>query len=140
MRGTATVAALPSFLALALFTFAAEPILRIIYGEYYVAGYSILITLSLGHLVNVWSGSCGYVLMMTGHQIAMMKISILSGAISVALAFLLVPGFGGFGAAASVSIGLVIQNLLMLFAVRRYLGIWTQIDISLLWRQDSRAS
>jgi len=139
LRATATVAALPALFALALFIFAAEPILRIIYGEYYAAGASILILLSLGQLVNVWCGSCGYVLMMTGHQIAMMKISILCGAISVALAFYLIPGFGGPGAAASVSTGLIIQNLLMLFAVRRHLGIWTQIDIRLAWQQLSRS-
>jgi O-antigen/teichoic acid export membrane protein len=72
--------------------------------------------------------------MMTGHQVAMMKISILCGVISVALAFFLVPRFGGPGAAASVSTALILQNLLMLFAVRRYLGIRTQIDIRLLWR------
>jgi O-antigen/teichoic acid export membrane protein len=138
LRATSTVAALPSFIALALFIFGAEPILRIIYGEYYAVGASILITLSLGQLVNVWCGSCGYVLMMTGHQVAMMKISILCGVISVALAFSLAPRFGGLGAAASVSTALILQNLLMLVAVRRHLGIWTQIDIRLLWRQFSR--
>jgi O-antigen/teichoic acid export membrane protein len=138
LRATATVAALPALLALTLFIFGAEPVLRFIYGEYYITGASILVVLSVGQLVNVWSGSCGYVLMMTGHQVAMMKISILCGVISVALALYLVPGFGGLGAAVSISIGLVMQNILMLYAVRRYLGIWTQIDIRLLWRQFSR--
>ena len=137
LRATSTVAALPSFFALALFIFGAEPMLRIIYGEYYTTGASILVTLSLGQLVNVWCGSCGYVLMMTGHQVAIMKISILCGVISITLAFYLIPIFGGAGAAASVSTALILQNLLMLFAVRRYLGIWTQIDIRLLWRQLS---
>jgi len=139
LRGTATVAALPAFFALALFIFAAEPVLRIIYGDYYAAGSYSLIALSLGQLVNVWCGSCGYVLMMTGHQITMMKISIICGALSIALAFLLVPGLGALGAATSVSTGLIIQNLLMLFTVRRHLGIWTQIDIRLVWRRSSRS-
>jgi len=138
LRTTATISALPTFFALALFIFAAEPMLRIIYGEYYATGAYLLTKLSLGQLFNVWCGSCGYVLMMTGHQIVMMKISILCGVISVALAFYLVPGFGGLGAAASISVALVVQNLLMLFAVVRYLGIWTQIDIRLLWQQFSR--
>lgn len=135
LRTTATVAALPAFVALALLIFGAEPILSTIYGEYYAAGASILIALSAGQLVNVWSGSCGYTLIMTGHQVAMMKISILCSIISIALAFYLVPGFGGLGAAVSVSVALVIQNLLMLFAVRRYLGIWTHFDIRLIYQQ-----
>lgn len=138
LRATATIAALPAFIALALFILVAEPVLRIIYGDYYTAGASILIALSVGQLVNVWSGSCGYVLMMTGHQVVMMKISVFCGMIAVALAFYLVPGFGGLGAAISASVALIVQNLLMLFAVRQRLGIWTQIDIRLLWQQFSR--
>jgi O-antigen/teichoic acid export membrane protein len=135
LRTTATVAALPAFIALALLIFGAEPILSTIYGEYYAAGASILIALSAGQLVNVWSGSCGYALIMTGHQVAMMKISILCSMISIALAFYLIPGFGGLGAAISVSVALIIQNLLMLFAVKRYLGIWTHFDIRLIYLQ-----
>jgi len=139
LRATATVAALPALLVLALFMLGAEPMLDIIYGEYYATGASILVILSLGQLVNVWSGSCGYALMMTGHQVAMMKISIFCSVFSVVLALYLVPEFGGLGAATSVSVALAAQNFLMLFAVRHYLGIWTQIDIRLIWRQLSRS-
>jgi O-antigen/teichoic acid export membrane protein len=132
LRGASTVAALPALFALVLFILGAKPILAIIYGEYYGNGATILVTLSLGQLVNVWSGSCANVLMMTGHQVALMKIGLFCGIITISLAIYLTSILGGLGAAISASIGLALQNILMLFAVRRYLGIWTQIDIRLI--------
>lgn len=138
LHATATVAALPAFFALTLSIVGAEPMVRIIYGEYYATGASILVALSLSQVVNIWSGSCGYALMMTGHQIAMMKISICYGVISIASAFYLAPGLGGLGAAISVSFALALQNILMMVAAKRNLGILTQIDIRLIWQQLSR--
>ena len=135
LRATATFAALPALVAIMIIVFWSGDILDIIYGEYYVGGASVLLVLSIGQLVNVWCGSCGFVLMMTGHQVEMMKISVLCGTISIVIALTLVSELGGLGVATGVTVGLVMQNILMLLAVKRYLGIWTHLSLRMAWQR-----
>jgi O-antigen/teichoic acid export membrane protein len=133
LRSVATLSTLPALAALIIFIAWPGPLLEVLYGEFYRNGSTVLIILGSGHLVNVACGSCGYALMMTGHQVLMMIISLFSGSASILMAYLLAPEFGGPGVAASVSAALVVQNILMLAAVRKYLGIWTHADPRMLW-------
>jgi O-antigen/teichoic acid export membrane protein len=139
LRATTTVAAIPALFVLGVFALFADRILATVYGEFYAAGSAILLILSLGQLVNVWCGSCGNVLMMTGHQVLMLKISMISGILAVLLALLLAPEYGGTGVAGSMSTGIMLQNILMLLAVRRHLGIWTHLDTRLIWTNITRS-
>jgi len=128
LRSVATLAGIPSLLILVLFVFFGESILGMMFGEYYQAGIMILVILSVGQVANVWAGSCGLVLMMTGHQNIMMVITVLCGAITVGLAWFLVQGYGASGVAFSAAFGMILQNIIMLTLVKIKLGIWTHIS------------
>lgn len=130
IRTATTVVALPSFVAFLALLVLGEAILTAAYGPFYGSADGVAVVLGAGYLVNVLSGPCGVTLMMTGHQRTMMTITIASGVLSVAGALVLVRPLGMIGVAWSTSAGLVVQNLLMVWAVRRRLGIWTWVDPS----------
>jgi O-antigen/teichoic acid export membrane protein len=85
--------------------------------------------LSVGKLVNVWTGSCGMTLIMTGHQTPLMRITIVTSVLTVIGAILAVGRFGMVGVAAVVSGGTVAQNLAMWLAARSYCGLWTHAGL-----------
>jgi len=129
LRSMATLAGLPSFLVLAAFLFFGGPILGLVYPESYRDGASVLAILSVGRLVNVWTGSCGYTLAMTGHQRTQMWITVASSIAVVAASLLVVQRFGMLGVATVGSAGMAGQNVAMWLAARYHTGIWTHAAI-----------
>ncbi|WP_045496398.1 lipopolysaccharide biosynthesis protein [Vibrio hyugaensis] len=95
-----------------------------LFGKEFVAAAPLLIALSLGQLVNVATGSVGFLLLMSGHEKTMKYITIVSGIISIALLLSLSQSYGVLGAAWAIAIGLAIQNLAALYFVKRYLGFF----------------
>jgi O-antigen/teichoic acid export membrane protein len=130
LRASAFLAAIPAFLLLIAFTVFGGVVLDLVYGPFYTRAATILAILSAGRLFAVWTGSCGLTLMMTGHQRAMMYITVLSGLVSVGGALAVAPRFGGLGVALTTAGGAVLQNLLQLLLARRYAGVWTQAYLS----------
>lgn len=124
-RSTASVAGLPAAAVLLVFILAGRPILEFTFGPFYAASYPILAILSFGQCANVFAGSCGYVLIMTGHHGSLMKAALAGGALSVFGGLLLAERFGALGVATAAAGGVVFQNLLILWMVRRHCGIWT---------------
>ena len=131
LRVTATIAGIPSFLVVIILIFFAGPILGLIYGDYYREGAIALTILSLGQLVRVWSGSCGMVLMMTGHQTRMMAITICCGLLTAAIAVSLIRSYSFIGVASATAFGTMTQSLLMVFSVKQKIGLWTHIRLPL---------
>lgn len=127
LRTTATMAGIPAFVTLVLFVTWGDNILTLIFGEFYKSGGDVLLVLSLGQLANVWAGSCGLTLMLTGHQMTMLAITIVSGFITVAGALLLVGPYGSIGVASAAVFGMILQNVFMLVGVKKKIGIWTHI-------------
>jgi O-antigen/teichoic acid export membrane protein len=68
--------------------------------------------------------------MMTGHQKAVMTVTILAGIASVLLGIVAARAFGYVGVAVTTSATLMVQNVIQLFLAHRYVGIWTQIYLS----------
>jgi len=132
LRAAATVAGVPAFLVLVGFILLGGPVLGIIYGEYYRAGATVLALLSLGQLTNVWSGSCGMTLGMTGHQALLMGITLFCGTVTVLTGLAVVDGYGSAGVAVAASGGLALQNLSMWLAARYTTGIWTHVSVTKL--------
>jgi O-antigen/teichoic acid export membrane protein len=130
LRAAATFASIPALLVAVIFLFLAAPILGIVYGEYYRQGATVLILLGMGQLINVCSGSCGVVLMMTGHQTLMMSITIACGALTILGAVLLVQPYGVTGVASVAAATMLLQNALMLFFSRRKTGMWTHVGLA----------
>jgi O-antigen/teichoic acid export membrane protein len=130
LRITAFVAGVPSFVAMFLFLILGGDILAFIYGPFYRQASLVLVILSLGQLIGVWSGSCQQVLMMTGYQNILMIITTITGLLGLLVAILLVREYGILGMAAATSIGLAINNLASLIITRMKTGMWTHIGFS----------
>ena len=129
LRSTAAIAAVPAFMALVGFIFLGGPLLGLVYGDYYRRGAAALALLCVGQFVTVWAGSCKFTLIMTGHQKVLMLISVLSSIVAVAAALGTVGRFGILGVAASSSMGIIIQTVLMLAAVKYMTGMWTHVRL-----------
>ena len=136
LRAGATLAGLPAFVMLLIFVLFGPWVLTTVYGPQYAEGASILAILSIGRLVAVWAGSAGITLMMTGNQKAMMKVTLMSGLVSVAAGIVGAYYYGAVGVACATTAAQILQNSIQLTLVRRRLGIWTMIhfDPRELWR------
>jgi O-antigen/teichoic acid export membrane protein len=130
LRASAFLAAIPAFILLIVFTLFGSFVLELVYGSFYAQAATILAILSAGRLFAVWTGSCGLTLMMTGHQRAMMYITLLSGIVSVVGATAVAPRFGGLGVAVTTASAAVLQNLLQLLLAKRFAGLWTHAYLS----------
>ncbi|MCR9518293.1 oligosaccharide flippase family protein [Vibrio alginolyticus] len=95
-----------------------------LFGGEFLAAAPLLVVLSLGQLVNVATGSVGFLLLMSGHERTMKYITISSGMVSICLLVTLCQMFGVIGAAWAMAIGIAIQNLAALYFVKRYLGFF----------------
>jgi len=129
VRNAATLAGIPAVLVLLVFALFSEPILEIVFGQFYGQGASILIVLCLGQMVNVWAGSCGLVLVHTGYEKSLPLITFVSALVTIILGVLLVRVWGAFGMAVAFSLGMALQNILMLYLVRKKLGIWSHMMV-----------
>jgi len=107
------------------------PLLRFVFGTYYGAAEPLLILLAISQAVNVLGGSCGTVLLMTGHHIQMMKISLLVSVVSVALGLFAAWKFGPLGLATAAIVRELLGNGLRVAVAHRELGVWTQMPLSL---------
>lgn len=128
LRRSATLAGVPSVLVLAAFVLGGGRLLGLVYGSAYVGGASLLVVLSLGQIVNAWTGSCGTSMLMTGHQKPMLAIMTACGGATLLACLLLAPGFGALGIAVAIATGIALQNLAMMLVLKARVGIWTCID------------
>lgn len=104
-----------------------------LFGAEYTAGYSPLVILVMGQIVNALCGPVGYLLAMTGHQIQLLRILSLVTMINLSLNIMLIPKYAIIGAASATCATTVIWNLAMLRAVNRQLKVDASI-LSLLHR------
>jgi len=125
LRTVATLAAIPALTVLGVFMLFAAPIMEMVYGQYYRAGATVLLILCAGQVVNVLVGSCGYVLIMTGHRKTVMVISIVSAALAIVLGMHFLQTHGLIGLACAYAIAVMMQQLGMWLFARIHSGLWT---------------
>jgi len=87
------------------------------FGKEFTIGYSSLLILSLGRLVNVGVGSVGNMLIMTGKTTATLVITTIVALLNVLLNYLLIPKYGLLGAALATTFSLVFYHLARLLEV-----------------------
>lgn len=114
-----TAATLPAAAALAL----AGPWVLALFSQEFVAGYSALLVLVGAHVVNAAAGSVGNLLVMTGHEREVGRVTLGTVALNVALNLLLVPRLDVLGAAIGSGVAVITWNLVLIWRVRRLLGI-----------------
>jgi O-antigen/teichoic acid export membrane protein len=112
-------ATLPIFIVLAV---APGSVLRL-FGEGFGAGRAALLILVAGQLVNVATGSVGFILIMVGRTGVDLAVNTASVALSAVTATLLVPRYGIEGAAVAGALTLALSNLCRLGLVWRFLRI-----------------
>jgi O-antigen/teichoic acid export membrane protein len=94
-----------------------------LFGPQFVAGYDIMFIAALGLLVRAAIGPVERLLNMLGHQHICALAYALSFVMNLALCIALVPAYGGYGAAASTTISLAFETVLLFAIVRRRLGL-----------------
>jgi O-antigen/teichoic acid export membrane protein len=129
-RTGAALAAIPTLAALGVLLCWPRGVLGAAFGDHYAAAAVPAAILALGQLVNVWSGTCGLTLAMTGHHRAALAVNVVA-----ALALF---GVGPLAARAEGMVGLAIvsaavlagRNLALVLLARRLIGVWTHVPIS----------
>lgn len=129
VRKLATFATIAASILTIIFLLGGESILGFIFGDFYKDAKLILVILSLGQLFDTASGSCGLVLIMTGHQKSLLRITAFSAIITISITFVAILLWGLVGSAWASTLGIILSNILIIFTVNRKLGIRTYILI-----------
>lgn len=95
-----------------------------LFGEEFSDAGNLLRIVAFAQFVNVATGSVGFILNMTGHEIIMRNISLLCNFAGLILVCILSFLFGAIGAVLALAITVVAFNLVALYFVWRKLGLW----------------
>jgi|Deesub1362B_J571_1020462.scaffolds.fasta_scaffold00195_46 O-antigen/teichoic acid export membrane protein len=113
-----------SFPILLCFIIFAKPILSL-FGQEFVAGKWVLITISAGEFINATTGPVGYFLDMTGLQVVRRNLVFLYMLMNVSLNYILIPEYGYNGAAVATAFTQGLFNIAALIYVWVKRGIFT---------------
>jgi len=138
LRTAATVAGVPALAVLLVLVVAGGPILDLAFGAFYRAAAPVLAVLALGRALVALAGPCGTVLLMTGRQRVLMRVSLVTVGVTLPLMLLGGAAFGPVGVAAASSAGAVAQASWLWWLARRELGISTHMRLDLGWRGRAR--
>ena len=112
----------PSLAATVVLLAFGKPLLWL-FGPQFIVGYDIMFIAAIGLLVRAAIGPVERLLNMLGHQNICALAYALAFAMNLVLCIVLVPRFGGHGAAAATSIALVFETVLLFWIVRQRLGL-----------------
>jgi len=132
LRRIATISGLLSIVVFIIILNIGDKILEVIFGVFYGTGYPSLVILSIGIVVNVVSGSCGQVLMMTHGQQQYMLVNLIALVTMISGLFFITPHYGVLGASVIVTFATIIQYSLFTYLVQKNIGISTHMY--LYWR------
>ena len=93
-----------------------------LFGPQFMSGYPVMFVLAIGLIARSAIGPVERLLNMLGHQNVCALAYGLAFLLNLALCILLVPKFGLYGAAASTSIALVAESIILFLITRRRLG------------------
>jgi len=109
-------------LAAAIIIFAG-PVMTAFGGDFR-SGAAVLAVCAIAQIVNCGAGSVGFLLLMSGNHLSLMKIQAVNAILMVALNVLLVPRLGILGAALGLSTSIVGTNVWCLAEVRKRLHLF----------------
>jgi O-antigen/teichoic acid export membrane protein len=112
----------PSLAATLVLLALGKPLLWL-FGPQFTIGYDIMFVAAVGLVVRAAIGPVERLLNMLGHQHICALAYALAFVMNVVLCVVLVPRFGGHGAAAATSLSLTIETVLLFWIVRRRLGL-----------------
>jgi O-antigen/teichoic acid export membrane protein len=97
--------------------------LLLLFGPQFTTGLTALWILSIGQLINSFTGSVGILLTMTGNERIFSKIMLYSALIAIGLHLILIPHFGIIGASAATSSSIALRNLWTASMVYKHLNV-----------------
>ncbi len=114
------ISTIPLALTIGVF---ARPLMGI-FGAGFQSGAEVLAIGAIGQLINCAVGSVGFLLMMSGHQMELIKIQTVNAALMIGLSLYLVPRLGMPGAALASAITVATTNIWSLISARRRLQLF----------------
>jgi O-antigen/teichoic acid export membrane protein len=112
----------PSLAATLLLLACGKPLLWL-FGPHFTDGYGIMFVAALGLLIRSAVGPVERLLNMLGHQYACASAYASAFFVNLGLCFILVPRYGGYGAAAATTFALAFETVLLFYLVRSRLGL-----------------
>lgn len=112
-----------SFPIFALTFAAATPLTVLFYGTRYGSAGTLLAILALGQFLQAVSGFNGMTIKAVGRVRSLVVINLLALATNAAVTLLLVPPLGAMGAAISLTVALIVHNVLKQIGLNRATGI-----------------
>lgn len=103
--------------------FTAESLITVVFGEVYAVESNVLIVLVISQMINVATGSVGFILIMSGFQREWFAFSAVAFVINLLLCTWLIPLIGVMGAAIATLFTISFLNLAGLFRIRQKIGI-----------------
>ncbi|MDP4546877.1 oligosaccharide flippase family protein [Marinobacter sp. MDS2] len=101
-----------------------DPLIRLAFGEEYATiSYWPVVIIAIGQLINVFFGSVGHLLSMSGYERFTLGGQVIAVLINIVFCILLIPRFGAVGAAVSVALSIVVWNLVLAYFVLKKLNI-----------------
>lgn len=94
------------------------------FGDEFIYGYTALLILLFGQLINIFSGSVGFFLNMTGHQINFNYMVTLGAILNVVLNYILIPKYGIEGAAFASMVSLSLWNIIASIYTKKEFGFY----------------
>lgn len=130
IRTVAGLITIPAIVCTFVLVIFGSEALQLIFGPYYAAAYAYLIILMIGQVINILTGSCYLVLVMSGHKREVFLLTIFSTVLLVITG--LVGGYlwGAIGVAIASSVATAIHNLLGMSVARMRVGVlsWLSFD------------
>ncbi len=111
----------PSVAATAVLLAMGEPLLWL-FGPQFTSGYGIMFVAAIGLIVRSAIGPVERLLNMLGHQNMCALAYALAFVMNLVLCVVLVPRYGGYGAAAATSVALTFETVLLFWITRTRLG------------------
>jgi O-antigen/teichoic acid export membrane protein len=94
-----------------------------LFGPQFTDGYGIMFVAAIGLVVRATIGPVERLLNMLGHQRVCALAYAAAFAVNLVLCLVLVPHYGGYGAAASTSAALTFETVLLFWIVRKRIGL-----------------
>lgn len=140
-RTSSTIVAMISAASLLGIFLLGRPLLRLAFGETYVASWAIILILAIGTFWDTASGSAGFVLQMSGHHTRLLVLTAGAAAMNIGLSAALAPTWGGYGVALATTFTLIVLNLAMVWSARRLVGVRTFVYFNpARWREVLRTA
>ena len=100
-------------------------ILKYAFGEEFMAGYIVLVILTLGQMIKAAAGLVGTLFQMTGEHKVYMKVNVFWGILNIIMNIILVPRYGMAGAAVATAFCLSMIDIICIVIAYKRLSVLT---------------